>query len=524
MFYGCSSLSSFSIPSVESMGRYAFRGCTSLVQASVPASLGTVPAGMFRGCSSLESVLIPSAAASIQAQAFRGCTALSSISFPSTVASISDSAFEGMYFYAKDNYTYLECTAANLAGKSFTQYEGTMVEDLAKGDELEADGLIYRAASDDHTVSVVGFTSVPATLVVPESVEHHGATYDVVSIGAGTFSGCKTIKTLVLPGSLESIGPQAFYGCTAMTSADLGGTVSVGTKAFARCSGLKSVDVGESLKTVSAYGFFRCTRLASIDLEDSAVTLRTLGSYSFEHCDRLASIAVPSFVATIGKDAFSLPFVDERGSALDATPASLDGYVYRSIGGKLVRQDNVHAGDSFSVGSLKYMVTSSLPAEAAVTGYTGSVSRLAIPEEVERSGFVLKVTSVADSAFKGCTTLLRIELNDVRTIGSYAFYGCKAIQSIDLPDTVTSIGSYAFIKCSSLASADLGESLKSIGAKAFQGTALQSLSVPATLKTLDPSAFQGFAFMLGSEEMQQDAVSVGGHTYRGTGGMLLAIA
>ena len=569
VFYGCSSLKSFNIPSVESVGKYAFRGCTSLEQASVPAGLGTVPAGMFRGCSGLESVTIPSSASSIQAQAFYRCTGISSISIPSKVSSIADSAFEGIYFYAKDCSTYLGNSAASLAGKTFTQYDGMMVEELAKGDGFEADGLVFTVTSASHSVSVTGYSSVAATLAIPSTVEYHGVDYDVVSIGTNAFYGCKTIKTLVLPDTMQSIGSQAFYGCSAMTSADLGGTVSVGTKAFARCSYLKSVDVGDSLKTVSAYGFFRCSRLASIDLEDAASTFKSLGSYAFDYCDKLGSIAVPSFVTAIGKEAFSLRFVDESGAALDANPASLGGYIYKNVGGKLVRQDNVHAGDAFAAGSLRYAVTSSLPAEAAVTGYTGSVTRLAIPSEVEFSGFVLKVTSVADYAFKGCSTLLRIELNDVKTIGScafygckalktvimddvetvgikafancvkvntlrlgddlktvraYAFYGCKAIQAIDLPDTVTSIGSYAFANCSSLASADLGESLTTIGAKSFQSTALQSLSIPATLKTLDSSAFQGFVFMLGSEALQQDAASLRGHTFSGADGTLTAIA
>ena len=64
-----------------------------------------------------------------------------------------------------------------------------------------------------------------------------------------------------------------------------------------------------------------------------------------------------------------------------------------------------------------------------------------------------KVTIIGDSTFKGCETLLSIDIPDsVTSIGSSAFSGCSSLTSITIPDSVTSIGTCAFCDCSSLTS------------------------------------------------------------------------
>ena len=59
----------------------------------------------------------------------------------------------------------------------------------------------------------------------------------------------------------------------------------------------------------------------------------------------------------------------------------------------------------------------------------------------------------------------------VKSIGSYAFEGCKRLTSITIPDSVTSIGSYAFEGCTGLTSITIPDGVTNIDGYPFSGCA-----------------------------------------------------
>ena len=61
------------------------------------------------------------------------------------------------------------------------------------------------------------------------------------------------------------------------------------------------------------------------------------------------------------------------------------------------------------------------------------------------------VTSIGEEAFRECTNLTSITIpSSVTNIGSSAFYYCSSLTSITIPEGVTSIGQRAFGYCSGL--------------------------------------------------------------------------
>ena len=92
----------------DKLGYSAFYGCSGLTSLTIPSGVTSIGIAAFEYCSGLTSLTIPSGVTSIGDSAFRGCSGLTSLTIPSSVTSIGDWAFEGcsgltsIYVYTKN--------------------------------------------------------------------------------------------------------------------------------------------------------------------------------------------------------------------------------------------------------------------------------------------------------------------------------------------------------------------------------------------------------------------------------------
>ena len=100
------------------------------------------------------------------------------------------------------------------------------------------------------------------------------------------------------------------------------------------------------------------------------------------------------------------------------------------------------------------------------------------------------ITSI-DWAFYGCTSLQSVKLpNNITSIDKSAFSGCTGLQDIELPDSITSIGEWAFYGCTGLQDIELSDSITSIGERAFYGcTGLQDIELTNNITSIGKWAF-----------------------------------
>lgn len=131
------------------------------------------------------------------------------------------------------------------------------------------------------------------------------------------------------------------------------------------------------------------------------------------------------------------------------------------------------------------------------------------------------VTDIGDYAFSGCHSLTTLSLGEnIKTIGSYAFYDCTQITgSVTIPQSVTSIGKKAFLQCIHLKTLSFGENIKTnietIGDDAFYYCIeLESVTIPQSVTSIGNDAF-GQCHDLQSLTIKDAATSIGHRAFLG---------
>ena len=177
---------------------------------------------------------------------------------------------------------------------------------------------------------------------------------------------------------------------------------------------------------------------------------------------------------------------------------------------------------NFEVDGIYYKVTNSTAKEVEVTykgnsyseysnEYTGNV---VIPDNVVYNDVTYSVTSIGVYAFYDCRSLTSVEIpNSVTSIGYEAFRNCFDLPSVAIGNSVTSIGERAFYDCTGLASIEIPTSVTSIGVYAFYNCrGLTSIEIPNSVTSIGSYAFENCS-SLASIEIGNSVTSIGHNAF-----------
>ena len=211
-FTDCASLTSVTIPDgVTSIGEYTFSWCTSLTSATIPDSVTSIGEFAFHNCKSLTSMTIPRSVVSIGYDAFGWCESLTSVTILDGVRSIGNSAFTDCKSLTSVTIPNSVTSIGRGAFSSCASLTGIWVAEGNSHYVSDASGVLF----DKDKTTLVQCPGAFAVYTIPGSV---------TSIGDDAFSGCASLTSVTIPDSVTSIGNYAFSCCGSLTDVYFTGT------------------------------------------------------------------------------------------------------------------------------------------------------------------------------------------------------------------------------------------------------------------------------------------------------------
>ena len=246
-FYDCTGLTTEMLGglpgNLENIPESAFWGCAGLAGKLELKEGMTVGRFAFKGCTSLSELVIPVGTSIATDQSFGDCTGLKKITIPADLiyrygtTNGYYSAFKGCSNIQEVIYTKGKTGAFLAGGNTTTQYQ---IEKTAAG-------------SIEKVTLEEGITEIC------------GGAFDT-----GYDSHIPVLKEITIPSTVEKVGSKAFYGQNNLKiEKPLTNLRDIGSYAFFNCQELRAIDLLGEVETIGANAFDGCTNLSHINIYSS---------------------------------------------------------------------------------------------------------------------------------------------------------------------------------------------------------------------------------------------------------------
>ena len=346
-------------------------------------------------------------------------------------------------------------------------FKGYTPSNVSAGERENADSLADKTGSASVGAGI-SFSVKGDTLTITGSGSMQGLMDNSKYPWSDKASG---VKHIVIQNGITDIYSYAFMDFKSLESISVPSSVtSIGEGAFYECSSLKEIVLPSSVKKIGSGAFCDCSSLQKAQI--SGVT--EIGDYAFESTG-LSTI-------TLGKDLkqfsamafFGSHLTDIKVDSANTSLKAINGVLYNKAMDTLLFYPPRKAGKTFQV-----------PASVKTIGSCAFCRNLYL-ESVDLSA----VVTLKDSAFQECYALDSIVIPDsVTSAEDFTFYSCPALKSVTFGKGLKTTGYQMFRECKKLAQINFG-GLQEIYAMSFGDcSSLESVSLPASVKSIGNGAF-----------------------------------
>lgn len=432
---------------VTTLAYGAFRN-SSASEIRLPDTLETIGSYAFGDTKKLTSLTIPEGVTTLNGYAFSGSN-LESLSLPATLTSINDYAFSGMSKLAE--------ISMKEGNPNYTVYGGLLYDSgftqiICAPSQYAGEVIIPDTITDIGTK----FQSLSKVtrIVVPDSV---------TALGASAFSGCYSLRELVLGAGIETIADTAFPSYQSALSSIIVSDANPHYTAYdgalynKELTTLILVPMGytgrfvlpESVTTLANNDVFRWRPyIYSIQLN---ANITDLTADSFYQCNYLREIINP-------------------GNCPITKPSSSSWTVYASIDDVTTVSDE---NDFIYTDGTK----------ATLAGYAGRNLDIVVPEGV---------TKIGDSAFFGLPIHSLTFADSVKDTGERICQNCTELVSVHFGAELIRVWQLAFYGCENLKTVNLdAPKLYWLSDSVFSNTGLEEVEITSKFTLLGSSIFSG---------------------------------
>ena len=530
-FEGCGTITSISLgDTITSIGNYAFRCCTNLTDINIPESVTTIGEEAFNSCTKLISIIIPDGVTSLGKSAFRYCHSLTSATISKGMTKINDLTFAecenltqivipdgiksiGQWAFASDSnlenvtlpnsLTSIGNAAFNCAGLT-----SVVIPDSIK--KLDSEGAFavcekLQSVTLPEGLKIIG----DSTFANCESLTEINIPSSVTELGEYAFSWCTSLEEIILPDKLVTIGENAFWNCVCLSEVSLPKSVtSIGDSAFMDCTSLKSITIPPVVTNIGRYavGYYADPSIKPIDgftiygkVGSIAEQYAIDNSLKFER--QTSGITgdctwnLSGTVLTISGNGSTEHFASSSEAPWDlsVTQIIIEEGVTSIQGGAFLR-DLPNLESVFMPDSITFLYDGLFSErENDVIFYCSSESKAAM-YALTHSGVSAKYIrgTSGDCNWSLDGTVLTISGNgSMDNYQSHYVPWGREITEVILENGVTSIGNYAFYECKSLEKINIPESVTRIGNCAMEYcTGLQKIYIPSNVTIIAAGAFE----------------------------------